>query len=566
MKTGIYFLLFLLSRMLVAQSDLLLSRKESESDTLQINFLNQTAAKFLNSNPDTAFVFTKKALLLAEKINFHAGLAQAYENLGWIFYNQGIFRQAIAYFLKAIDFYKETGDKKGLAQTYNHLGIAYYYGLETEIALQSHLEALKIYDTFQDLKGRAETLGYIGHLYEKKRNYPKALEYQENALKLYEKLQDKAGLGKILENLGSIQEDLENYPKAYEYFSRALAYNQQANEQITVISNLNNLGDTYRKQGSYIQAIRYTRQACELARKLHQNYMLRAALRDMAKAYAFLGDYKKAHAYLDTSYNLYQVIYDDESARQIARMQTVYETEKKEKELTFKTAEIQLLEREKSISRLWISLLVGGTGLLLAAGFALLRLQQVRLRKDAQLSEQARRLMATELENARLSELKLKTELENQVLKEKQMQQELEIRARELTTHALQIVQKNKFLEELKVKLNDIRKSEKDKTRQIKELIQTIDYSFKSDRDWDDFKRVFEQVHEDFFQKLQAISPDISANDLRLCALLKLNLSSADIATILGISQDSLRIARYRLRKKLQLEEGTQLSTFLLSV
>ncbi|MBC8111318.1 MAG: tetratricopeptide repeat protein [Verrucomicrobia bacterium] len=538
----------------------------SMSDTLYINVLNQTAEKNLNSNPDTAFVYAKKALQLAEKHSFCKGLAQGYENLGWIFYNQGVFKQSIAYFLKSIDFYKEIGDKKGIAETYNHLGIAYYYGLEIEISMKSHLEALKMYETYPDERGKAETFGYLGTLHEKKFDYKKALFYQENALKIYEKLNDQAGTAKILENLGSIYEDFEDYPKAYEYFSKALLLNRKANNQITVINNLNNLGDTYRKQGRYAEALQYTSEACQLSKKLHQTYMLRSALKDLAKTYIFLGDFKKAHAYLDSSYTLYEEIYDDESAKQIARMQTVYETEKNAKELAIKNAEIELLERETSISRLWITLLVGGTILLLALGMIFFRLQKLKAQKETEIAEKNRKLMITELENAQLNEQKLKTELENRELREQQMQQELEIRSKELTSHTLQIVQKNKFLEELKVKLNDIRKSEKDKGKQLKELIQSIDYSFKSDRDWDDFKRVFEQVHQDFFQKLQTTYTDLSANDLRLCALLKLNLNSNDMATLLSISQDSLRIARYRLRKKLHLEERTNLTTFLMSV
>jgi tetratricopeptide (TPR) repeat protein len=561
-KEFIFLLLFFLHLSVAAQ---VISNTVQE-DTVFINQLNKTSEQNLNSHPDTAFVFAKKALSLSEKSNYVKGLAHGYENLGWIFYNQGIFKQAVAYFLQSIGYYKELGDKKGVAETYNHLGIAYYYGLEIEVSMKSHQEALKIYEEYPDEQGKAETFGYLGTLYEKKQDYKTALTYQEKALQLYEKLHNKSGIAKILENLGSIYEDLENLSQAREYFTKALNLNKETDNLINVINNLNNLGDTYRKQSQYSQALQYTQEACQLAKRLHQTYMLRSALKDLSKTYAFLGDFRKAHAYLDSSYTLYQTIYDDESARQIARMQTIYETEKNIKELALKDAEIKLLEREKSISRLWITLLVGGTAFLLAFGIIFFRLQRLQAKKETELAEQNRKLLATELENAQLNEQKLKTELENKELKALQMQQELEIRNKELTSHTLQIIQKNRFLEELKVKLNDIRKSEKDKGKRLKDLIQSIDYSFKTDRDWDDFKKVFEQVHQDFFHKLQNKYPDLNANDLRLCALLKLNLNSADMATLLDISQDSLRIARYRLRKKLQLEERTNLATFLMSV
>ncbi|MDJ1479084.1 tetratricopeptide repeat protein [Cytophagaceae bacterium YF14B1] len=536
-----------------------------ENDTLYIDFLNTTAEKYLNSNPDTAFVYAKQALLLSEKKGFVKGIAVANENLGLFFYNQGGFQQAVSYLLNAIASYKKVGDKTGVAESYNHLGMAYYYGLKIDVALQCHQEALKIYEQLSDKKGKAETFGYIGHLYEKQKDYPQALIYQEKAFKIYEVLNDKAGLGKITENLGSIFEDMENYPKAYEYFNKALTFNREVNDQVTIINNLNNIGDTYRKQGNYSDALIYTLQAYQLARKMNQKDRLRSALRDLSKTYAFIGDYKKAHGYLDSSYTLYQRIYDEESVLQMARMQTLYQTEAKEKALVVKDATIQLLEGERRIGQLWITLLVTGTVLLLSFGIIFFRYQRLKTRKDRELLEQTQRVLETERENTQLNEQNLKTELENKRLKELQLQQELETRSRELTTHALQIVQKNKFLEELKVKLNEIRRSEKDKTRQIKELIASIDYSFKLDQDWEDFKRFFEQVHPDFFQNLQSVCTDLSAHDKRLCALLRLNLSSTDISTILGISQDSLRIARYRLRKKLKLEERANLTAFLVS-
>ena len=72
-----------------------------------------------------------------------------------------------------------------------------------------------------------------------------------------------------------------------------------------------------------------------------------------------------------------------------------------------------------------------------------------------------------------------------------------------------------------------------------------------------------EKTNQSFFDKLKATSDNLTANDLRLIALLKMNLTSADISSLLGISQDSLRVVRYRLRKKLNLAQGDSLSAFI---
>jgi FixJ family two-component response regulator len=76
----------------------------------------------------------------------------------------------------------------------------------------------------------------------------------------------------------------------------------------------------------------------------------------------------------------------------------------------------------------------------------------------------------------------------------------------------------------------------------------------------------FEKVHHSFFEKLIQRFPDLTAADMRLIALLKINLNNIDIAVLLGISQDSLRVARHRLRKKLRLEQGEDLAGYLVGI
>jgi DNA-binding CsgD family transcriptional regulator len=93
-----------------------------------------------------------------------------------------------------------------------------------------------------------------------------------------------------------------------------------------------------------------------------------------------------------------------------------------------------------------------------------------------------------------------------------------------------------------------------------------IDHNFTHDKEWDDFRQVFEKVHTHFFEKLSQRSPDLTPAELRLAALFRLNMSSKDMAATLGISQDSLRIARYRLKKKLQLPEEENLIHYLLGL
>lgn len=152
-------------------------------------------------------------------------------------------------------------------------------------------------------------------------------------------------------------------------------------------------------------------------------------------------------------------------------------------------------------------------------------------------------------------------------LKEKQLQDQIDYKNKQITTHTLNILQKNESLNELKKQLEDVVKNAgKISISEIKKTLKTIDESFKLDKDWDDFKLYFEQIHTGFYAKLKISYPDLTPLELRHCALIRLNLTLAECASILGISHDSLKVSRTRLRKKLNLDPNQSLADFILSI
>lgn len=535
----------------------------------RVNVLNQLAKLHLRYAPDTTFKYAREALQLAQDHAYSQGQADSHYYLGKVFYSYGSFNQAIKQYMRALPLY--SSQPQGQAKVYNALGQTHYYASQIAAARKCHEQALKLYKKLGDARGEATSLGYLGHIYEKKANYALALDYQQRALKIYEALNDKTGLSRIYDHLGSIYEDQRQYTQAHEYFSKALQLNQQLNNQLDLIVNYNDLGDVYRKQGKYSQALKFTQLSYDLAKKLHQKYQQRSALRDLAKTHKHLKNYQKAHELLDQAYQLYTELYDETSARQLAHAQALYEASQKEKQ-------IALLEKDKKIAWIYRLLLGGLACILLLVAWVVFRGQKAKLRNNRELIEQNQRiyetqqaLVNTELQNAQLNEQKLKAELENKLLKEQKLQNQLDAKSKELTSHALHVIQKNKMLDELKDKLRQIKQQHKkgelaDVGKQIQQLINRINYSFSQDKDWKDFKKVFEEVHQDFFVQLQSQHPGLTPAETRLCALLKLNLSSKDISTIMGISTDSLRIARYRLRKKLQLPKEVKLNNFVTNI
>ncbi|WP_234735157.1 helix-turn-helix transcriptional regulator [Tellurirhabdus bombi] len=141
---------------------------------------------------------------------------------------------------------------------------------------------------------------------------------------------------------------------------------------------------------------------------------------------------------------------------------------------------------------------------------------------------------------------------------EKQQQDhKLEQRSRELTSYTLQEMKNSRFLEE-------IRKSiQQEEPAEIKKIPNLISIHLQGESKWTYFKDVFENVHPDFFSRVHAQFPALNSNDIRLIALLKMKLSTKEIADILGISPQSANTARYRLRKRLQLNPDDDLEKLI---
>ena len=161
----------------------------------------------------------------------------------------------------------------------------------------------------------------------------------------------------------------------------------------------------------------------------------------------------------------------------------------------------------------------------------------------------------------------MQLEIKNQQLEEGSLKQQLDIKSRELSAHTLNLIKNNQLLEHLRSTLQAMVKEDKrDQKKQMQQVIAQINESFNHEQHWKEFTNAFEQVHQQFFDNIKKHSGELTSTDMRLIALLRINLGSADIATLLGISTDSLRVYRYRLRKKLNIPQGDNLTAFIQSL
>lgn len=146
-------------------------------------------------------------------------------------------------------------------------------------------------------------------------------------------------------------------------------------------------------------------------------------------------------------------------------------------------------------------------------------------------------------------------------IENEKLQQDIEGKNRELAISTMSMIKKNQFLSKLKKDLKNI-----DSMQNISSVIRVIDRNLNNRDDWKFFEEAFNNADKDFLKKVKQSHPILTNNDLRLCAYLRLNLSSKDIAPLLNISLSSVEIKRYRLRKKMNLSRNEGLTDHLLSL
>jgi len=175
------------------------------------------------------------------------------------------------------------------------------------------------------------------------------------------------------------------------------------------------------------------------------------------------------------------------------------------------------------------------------------------------------RIQREKLLEKTMRELELK-ELENKqqlmLFNNEKLRQDIDNKNRELGISTMSLIKKNEFLSRIKDEVNLASNNDKN----LKHVIKIIDKNLNNNDDWHAFEEAFNNADKDFLKKIKSENPSLTSNDLRLCAYLRLNLSSKEIAPLLNISSRSVEVKRYRLRKKMNLAHDASLTDYILEI
>jgi tetratricopeptide (TPR) repeat protein len=556
-------------------------------DTTKVNLMTDIGVEYWASDPEKTIRYSEKALALAKKIKYYRGEAKSNQGIGIYYWQKNDYAKSLSHYEISKRIYKELEDGLGYGRTLTNIGMIYGEQGNYDMALDNYQQSLLIFQKLNDQKRMASTINSIGNvhknqknfeealisynqamdiwvkagdkkstagsyiniasIYSKQKKYDAAITSANKAFELFESFKDSNGQIICLNNLGEIYLQKEDYPQALQKYERSLEINQEFQSKRLMITSYNGLGQVYTKQHNTAKAIENYRHAQSLAQGSGIRPALQMSYQGLATVYGDMKDYANAYHFQQLSNTLKDSIFNAENTNKIANLRVHYETERKENE-------IKLLQNEKDLGYAHRNMLALG----LVCGLVVLGLafnrQRLKVQKDREIHAAQNALAEHEIRNRQEREQQLTTELE--------------FRNKALTTHTLNLIQKNSILEDIRQTVSlalKTRQGEEHSTL-FSRLINLIDYSFNLDKDWDEFKMYFEGVHKDFFTKLKKEYPDLSSGELRLCALIRLNLNLKEAATLLNIAPDSVKTARHRLRKKLNLPEDSNLTDYLMTV
>ncbi len=183
----------------------------------------------------------------------------------------------------------------------------------------------------------------------------------------------------------------------------------------------------------------------------------------------------------------------------------------------------------------------------------------------SRLQRQYYRRKQARMEQARQQEL-VQKQRELQELKEEKIKSELSHVNSQLASSTMNLVVKNEFMENIKEEIRQVKMTDKaeEKQRALEHIIKEIDTTLRVQEDWKQFEHHFDRVHGDFLKRLTHEFKDLTPGEQKLCAFLRINMGTKEVANLMAISLRGVEVARYRLRKKFGLDTSQNLAKFIL--
>ena len=588
---------FLLSFLAVACFSTLTGQTSAEKDSLyQVIQTSKDNRKIVEASialsqhyskyhSDSAIYYSKKALLLVAQSEDSSLIGQKLQELRFLDFKFDSLENIRIFLLDAVSYFDDCDCDSLKAMVYYHLGKVYFYSSNYIESQEYFLEGITYAEKLNSPFVLQKIYSIMGHLYHELQDYEGAKQIFVKSLETVPDGLDETAKIYIHYNLARAHIYSGDFIKANDHIQNAFLLAQKLNRIDLVVPIYYAMGELKYAQMEYDQAIDYFNIGKERIVEIELEYPeaewyldgvislgkgkslyhltryeeavdVFMAARQMAidqglssiqseaseyLSYIFreLGDFERALDYCIEYEAISDSLFSFETVARINNLEAEY---RHLKELNQQKLEEQILKAEHA-NEVRIFQIITLTGFFL---FCIVVLIFILYR-----SKQRNRATLAQLEQSK-------------ALREKEMlEAELDLKNREMTTSVIYLLKKNNFLMELSSKLKKaILPLNPEAKKPIQDIIKETDANIGNDA-WDDFQIRFNNVHQGFSEKLLKDFPDLTPNELKLCAFLRLNMSTKEISTITYQSANSITVARHRLRTKLGVEREENLVSFL---
>ncbi len=471
-------------------------------------------------------------------------------NIGKVLAKTGKNDSAVRMFYKGLEIAESMNDTLQQSKILALITDSYLDMGNDKEAAKLYRLTLKLMENHNRSGAYADLLNNYGTMLFDQKRYDSAYSCFLKAGAVYRELDLKDAVAAYYQNRGITEVKLNKPGQGLNNLHKALAIFKSLNLRRDQASVYNDLGLAFMDLNRYDSSRYYLEKALRLSESMHDSYLYKTALHYLFVLNKKFNRHQKALSYY-IKYNAFKDSLENiQIQNNIKELEVKYRTVKHEKEIK-ELKDRELIEKANN-KILWLSIIAlfvifAFTGIFLF----------VKRKKDIEIHKQKVALME---KGKMLDELEIKRRKEHQM----QLEEKLEFKTKQMATHAMNMMQKNNLLREIIQNITRQLPEADEKNRKLLTNIkQKLERDLKTEKDWILFKRYFEQINKGFYDKLKKINPNLTGNDFKLCALIKLNLSTKEMSSVLNISPESLKNAKYRLKKKLNLDNNDDLNRFI---
>jgi len=506
----------------------------AKDDTSKVNLLLKLAKFNSNSDVIAAHRYAKKAMVLAEELEFEKGLAYSklYLADSYIESNTGLTEK---YLFESLSHARKLQDTNLIINIHNHIGILYQNSGNNKSALEYFNKVLNYYLAIKNDSLAAAIYNNIGICYKDMSNNKLAIQNYLKAAEINERTGNKNWLALNYLNIGYVHLTKKEFAKALDFLFTSLKISESNKLYRNYPFIYNNICSCYLEAREYEKAIPYAHLALKYSREQFNMYREAGALNSLQELYAKTSKMDSAYYYQSLLLTVNDSIFATSRLNELNNLEIKYDIEE---ERLKHELDVKLHQTEHSRSKLLYSLVILAIGFAFLVLIFLYSIQYNRMRRNSLIQK-------------------------NILLESEKLKKDIEFKDKEFATQLIYQQKKNEFLIKL---ADDLQKIDCSSSDNLENSIRSIILDLNKNSEieiWPEFEKRFKEIYGDFYKTLTLKFPELTPNELKLCAFLKLNMSTKEISDITFQTAETLKIARHRLRNKLGLSRSDNLVSFL---